>query len=106
MIPLFDPARFDDLVRDADSLANLQLLTSPENLHKSAKLPAVWIEESIKDEQERRYYLAKHDIGEPLASLEDYPEYLSRRRAKMAQRLRGRLGLPPAGAPSGAAGPG
>lgn len=90
------PERFDELVHDVDSIANLQLLTGPENLHKSDKLPATWIAASIPDEQERQYYLAKHDIGPPPASLADFPEYLARRRVRMAQRLRERLGLPPA----------
>jgi len=88
-----DPTRFDDLVGDVDTIANLQLLTGPENLHKSAKLPDVWAKESIKDEGERAYYLARHDIGAPPTSLEDYPDYIAARRARMGQRLRGRLGL-------------
>lgn len=91
-----DPARFDELVADVDTIANLQMLTGPDNIHKSAKLPDAWVKESIKDEVERNYYLAKHDIGAPPARLEDYPDFIEARRGRMGQRLRSRLGLPAA----------
>lgn len=88
-----DPTRFDELVTDVDTIANLQLLTGTDNIHKSAKLPDVWVRESIKDDVERAYYLARHDIGDPPTSLGDYPDFIAGRRTRMAQRLRDRLGL-------------
>jgi len=74
-----------------DSLPNLWLLTGPQNLHKSSKLPADWVGDAIADEAERKYFLARHDIDELPTSLEDFPRFVARRRERMVRRLRGLL---------------
>jgi len=77
----------DDIRDKVERLANLQLMSGPENSQKRAQLPATWAREHFPDAAAREAWLAGHDLhGIP----EDFHAFLGfyeRRRSILRRRL-------------------
>lgn len=84
----------DEFLTKMNGLANLQLLDRAENLRKSAKMPAQWLEEKhAEPERRRRYQEDRHLEGLP-EHVSDFPAFYDRRRSAMLRRLRSLLASP------------
>ena len=70
-------------------VANLQFLTESENLEKSAKLPADWLQEHGRADQLRR----RGDLANPPSGMVGFLDWYEARREGMKIRLAGLLGV-------------
>lgn len=78
-------AEHDDFMDRRDRLANLQLLEGKDNIRKSEKLPACWINETMNAE-ERENYSRLHRLGTVPVEMNGFREfYDARRRALLAE---------------------
>lgn len=73
--------RYDDWQKDIDSLANLQLLTSDDNLSKSNKPLKDWVEGLKKNKKD--LFISEETSLEP----EDFPKFIEDRRENMKTKL-------------------
>lgn len=73
-------------------LANLQLLDGVENMEKSKVLPAAWLCKRFPDEEQRRAYCDRHDLGDVPEEMADFEAFFLARRERMLERMRSLLG--------------
>lgn len=77
-----------------NGLANLQLLSGPENVSKSATLPSEWLARHYKDDHAgRRYYEEQHDLAGLPEDIAEFPAFYDRRRQTMLGKLRSLLAV-------------
>ena len=70
-----------------NTLANLQLLPGTENQEKSAKLPKVWMDATM-NEQEQESYKKMHFIPRDiLLSLDNFKEFIEKRRELLVEEF-------------------
>ena len=67
------------LVRQANSLPNLQLLEGPMNIEKRAKLPAEWLAEHKPSKEGQAIYRDQHLLGELATDLTEFPIFFQAR---------------------------
>jgi len=75
-----------------ERLPNLQLLPGPENIAKSATMPADWYRTTHHDPTARANELARHDLTGLPTDLIDFPQFFDARRRTLLARLRSLLG--------------
>lgn len=75
-----------------ERLPNLQLMPGPENIAKSATMPADWYRSAHSDATARENELARHDLTGLPADLIDFPSFFDGRREVLLARLRTLLG--------------
>lgn len=84
----------DSIIGRKDRLPNLELLEGPENISKSAKLPAVWVDEVMPEAATRSAYLGRNLLPPSLPSTPaEFDEFYDARRALLRDRLRDLLGV-------------
>ena len=77
----------DEYVEKRDGLANLQLLTGPENNEKRAQLPSEWLESAHPEESGRNEELNRHLLGELPTAMSGFPEFYDARRERLKERI-------------------
>ena len=80
--------KHEELLKHANSLANLQLLEGPMNNEKRAKLPQEWLAARFHSEQERDFYRSNHLIGELDIDLDQIPSFCEKRRAVLKEKMK------------------
>ena len=77
-----------------NTLANLQLLPGTENQEKSAKLPKVWMDTTM-NEQEQEYYKKTHFIPRDIPlSLDNFEEFIEERSKLLVEEFSKYLKMP------------
>lgn len=84
--------RIDEITSAVEMLPNLQLLEGVLNQQKSDMLPGAWLKERYESEQDRGYYVARHDLGKLPSGAGEFLAFFEARRARMRERLRKVLG--------------
>lgn len=77
-----------------NELPNLELLTPPENQSKSGKFPSSWLVTEYPDTGPRDAIRALHHLGDITDSLEEFEDFIDKRRVNLARVIRDRLGVP------------
>ena len=83
----FDDDQAKNLLLDANSLSNLQLLEGPINNEKRAAMPGEWLTKQYPDSSTQLHYLTKHLLGDSLPDLKGFDAFCLARR----ERLRGKI---------------
>ncbi len=84
--------KIDDFIQLRDGLANLQLLPGPENLEKSAKMPAEWLTETYSDLTDRKAYQDLHLLGDVPVSITKFDNFYNARRERLKSKITQLLG--------------
>jgi hypothetical protein len=92
----FAAAGLDRALADrVDELSNLQLLTPGENISKSGRWPAEWLEAHFPDPAGRATMVALHELHGVSNSLADFETFLGKRRPLVRTRIASALGVAP-----------
>lgn len=84
----------ESLIDRKDRLPNLELLEGLENISKSAKLPAEWVDGAMPDDTTRSAYLGRNLLPPILPSTPaDFDAFYEARRELLRDRLRHLLGV-------------
>lgn len=76
------------ILEQKDRLANLELLEGLENISKSAKLPAEWVDEWMPDPMVRSAYIGRNLLPDDLpGSVSDFPKFYEARRSLLRAQL-------------------
>ncbi|MCZ7641502.1 MAG: hypothetical protein M5U33_00475 [Pseudorhodoplanes sp.] len=95
----------DDIEKMQDlkeRLPNLQLLGGPENQSKQDTMPAQWIKDTYRRDDERKDYISRHMLDGVMTDLKGYEAFHAQRRERLLERIVAVLN-PPADAPAIAA---
>jgi hypothetical protein len=88
------PERVDEFIAAVDTLPNLQLLPGIPNVEKQATLPHDWLfGPHFVSPEARDAYTERNDLAELPTDIADFLDFHSARRHRMAERLRGILGV-------------
>lgn len=86
--------RWDSIIDRKDRLPNLELIEGKENISKSAKLPANWVDEVMPEAATRSAYLGRNLLPLSLPSMPaEFDEFYETRRSLLRERLRDLLGV-------------
>jgi len=77
-------ARFQAL---KECLPNLQLLQGPDNQSKSGQMPAQWIANTYKKDEERKDYIARHLLDGVMTDLNGFEAFYKERRKRLFERI-------------------
>jgi len=80
----------DEVARLQDSkdrLANLQLLQGPDNQSKNDQMPAKWIAETYKKEEDRKDYISRHMLEGVMTDLSGFEAFFKTRRGHLLERI-------------------
>ena len=83
----FANEQIDDLVKQCNSLPNLQLLVGTINNEKRQKMPVDWYEAQWPDEMARKQYLENQAIQNLPKELKGFPGFYIQRRATLKSRI-------------------
>lgn len=75
------------IAENKNSIANLQLIEGPENISKSAKMPATWAANTFARPDEYSAYLERHALPELPTCIEDFAAFVQKRRQELRIRL-------------------
>ena len=75
---------------DCDRLANLQLLDRSVNNEKRATMPSEWLDIHCPNDEARRAYCERHQLGNVPWEIARFPEFYKARREQLRERI-GRL---------------
>lgn len=75
-----DESKIDFYLDNYNCLANLQLLEGVPNQEKSGKDFKIWVKEKYPDATERKEYMTRHYIPEIDLSLENFEEFIKKRK--------------------------
>lgn len=95
----------DDIEKMQDlkeRLPNLQLLGGPENQAKQDTMPAQWIKDTYRRDDERNDYISRHMLDGVMTDLKGYEAFHAQRRERLLERIVAVLN-PPADVPAIAA---
>lgn len=79
-----DSARLQEI---KERLPNLQLLQGPDNQSKSGQMPAEWIAETFKQEEDRKDYISRHLLDGVMTDLNGFEAFYDARRKRLIQRI-------------------
>jgi hypothetical protein len=80
----------DDIARMQDSkdrLPNLQLLQGPDNQSKNDQMPAKWITETYKQDEDRKDYISRHMLDGVMTDLSGFEAFFKARRERLLERI-------------------
>jgi hypothetical protein len=80
----------DEIARLQDSkdrLPNLQLLQGPDNQSKNDQMPAKWIEETYKKDEDRKDYISRHMLDGVMTDLSGFEAFFKGRRQRLLERI-------------------
>ena len=81
-----------DFRQRMNGLGNLQLLQGPQNLEKSASMPAEWLREAFPDQESRQQYQNLHLLRDAPKSITGFLEFYEARRSRLKDRIGALLG--------------
>ncbi len=81
----------DDLNERRDRFANLQLLSGPENIDKSATAPDEWAARAYPTSELMSNYKTLNELTELPHDASEFPSFFEARRAALAERIRRKL---------------
>ncbi len=70
-----------------DRLSNLQLLQGPDNQSKNDQMPADWIAETYKTDDDRKDYIARHLLDGVMTDLNGFAVFYESRRKRLLERI-------------------
>jgi hypothetical protein len=70
-----------------DRLPNLQLLEGPDNQSKSDQMPAKWITETYKKEEDRKDYISRHMLDGVMTDLSGFEAFFKGRRERLVGKI-------------------
>jgi len=79
-----DSARIADL---KERLPNLQLLQGADNQSKSGQMPAAWIKETHKKDDDRKDYISRHMLDGVMTDLIGFEAFYKSRRQQLLERI-------------------
>jgi hypothetical protein len=80
----------DEIARLQDSkdrLSNLQLLQGPDNQSKNDQMPAKWIAETYKKDEDRKDYISRHMLDGVMTDLSGFEAFFEGRRQRLLERI-------------------
>jgi hypothetical protein len=80
----------DEIARLQDSkdrLPNLQLLQGPDNQSKNDQMPAEWITETYKKDEDRKDYISRHMLDGVMTDLSGFEAFFKSRRQRLIERI-------------------
>ena len=77
-----------------ERLPNLQLLQGPDNQSKGGKMPAQWIAEEYKSDQDRTEYISRHMLDGVMTDLRGFEGFYEARRERLLKRIESVLNRP------------
>jgi hypothetical protein len=80
----------DEIARLQDSkdrLSNLQLLQGPDNQSKNDEMPAKWIAETYKNDDDRKDYISRHMLEGVMTDLKGFEAFYESRRKRLIERI-------------------
>ena len=92
-----DPAEIETAQDRRDLLPNLQLLSGPDNVIKSATPPDDWARQTYLIADSYSEYMARNDLPELPHSIEDFAMFFEQRREALVARIRAKLSTALAG---------
>jgi len=75
------------LVEIKERLPNLQLLQGPDNQSKSGQMPAQWIAETYKKDEDRKDYISRHLLDGVMTDLKGFEAFYEARRKRLLERI-------------------
>ena len=82
------------LLEIKERLANLQLLQGPDNQSKSGQMPAEWIADTYKKDEDRKDYISRHLLDGVMTDLKGFEAFYEARRKLLLERIVGVLNRP------------
>lgn len=79
-----DIVRLQDI---KDRLPNLQLLQGPDNQSKNDEMPAKWITETYKKDEDRKDYISRHMLDGVMTDLTGFDTFFRGRRQNLLGRI-------------------
>jgi hypothetical protein len=79
-----DAARVVEL---KERLPNLQLLQGPDNQSKSGQMPAQWIAETYKKDEDGKDYISRHLLDGVMTDLKGFESFYDARRKRLPERI-------------------
>ncbi len=70
-----------------ERLPNLQLLEGPDNQSKSDQMPAQWMAETYKKEDDRKDYISRHMLDGIGNDLKGFEAFYGARRKRLVERI-------------------
>jgi len=70
-----------------DRLPNLQLLQGPDNQSKNDQMPAKWIAETYKKDEDRKDYISRHMLDGLMTDLNGFEAFYKARRQRLLERI-------------------
>jgi hypothetical protein len=70
-----------------DRLPNLQLLQGPDNQSKNDQMPAEWIAETYKKDEDRKDYISRHVLDGVMTDLSGFDAFFKDRRQHLLERI-------------------
>lgn len=70
-----------------ECLPNLQLLQGSDNQSKSGLMPALWIAETYKKEEDRKDYISRHLLDGVMTDLKGFEAFYEARRKLLLERI-------------------
>jgi len=70
-----------------DRLSNLQLLEGPDNQSKNDQMPAKWIAETYKKDEDRKDYISRHMLDGVMTGLSGFEAFFKGRRQRLLERI-------------------
>jgi hypothetical protein len=70
-----------------DRLPNLQLLQGPDNQSKNDEMPAKWITETYKKDEDRKDYISRHLLDGVMTDLTGFETFFMGRRRSLLERI-------------------
>jgi hypothetical protein len=77
-----------------DRLSNLQLLQGPDNQSKNDQMPAKWIAETYKKEEDRKDYISRYLLDGVMNDLTGFDAFFKGRRGRLLERIESVLNAP------------
>jgi hypothetical protein len=81
------PQQIEILQDHKDRLPNLQLLQGPDNQSKSSQLPASWIKETYKTDEDRKDYISRYLLDGVMVGLDEFEAFFEKRRKRLIARI-------------------
>lgn len=81
------PQQIEILQDHKDRLPNLQLLQGPDNQSKSSQLPASWIKETYKTDEDRKDYISRYLLDGVMVDLDEFEVFFEKRRKRLIARI-------------------
>lgn len=77
-----------------DRLPNLQLLEGPDNQSKQDTMPAEWIKDTYRRDDDRKDYISRHVLDGVMTDLKGFEKFYDQRRARLVEKIVAVLNAP------------